>query len=290
MTQRPLRALPVTRARPAGGVARAALCATLLWATTAQAQFIELPGSGPFVTTPVGPGTKETAAPKPAPKARPAAPAASRASLYKLIDRAADQYGLERDLVHAVVMAESGYNAYAVSPAGAVGVMQVMPATAADYGVGSSDELFDPQTNIRTGVRHLKRLVSKYGVGKAVMAYNAGEGALERQNGFVTYSETQQYTHRVLSSYLRKKGLTPYSAEAAALTGVTLTPAMASARGGGGAAIGRIAGRKGKLLRRVDVSRLSLRIRPTLSRSALDPSVLRMGPDSQPMFVLDDKR
>lgn len=210
-----------------------------------------------------------------------------RAALHKMIDRAADQYGLERDLVHAVVMAESGYDPHAVSPAGAVGVMQVMPATAADYGVGSTDALFDPQTNIRTGVRHLKRLIAQHGIGKAVMAYNAGEGALARHNGFVTYGETQRYTHRVLSSYLRKKGLTPYSPAATALTGVALTPAMASAGGGGAGGVGP--GRKGRQLRKIDVSRLSLRVRPTLSNRALDPAMHRLGPDSQPMFVLETR-
>lgn len=284
MTYRLFRAVPLRliHAAPLG------LLASLLCAPAAQAQFVELPGA----RAAAAPAAAAAPPPEPKTRARPVPPAQGapgRAALHKMIDRAADQYGLERDLVHAVVMAESGYNPHAVSPAGAVGVMQVMPQTAADYGVGSADALFDPQTNIRTGVRHLKRLVNKYGIGKAVMAYNAGEGALERHNGFVTYAETQQYTHRVLSGYLRKKGLTPYSAEGAALTGVVLTPAMASASGGGGG-VGRVGGRRGKLLRRVDPAKLSLRIRPTLSSRALDPSMLRMGPESQPMFVLDQKR
>lgn len=228
------------------------------------------------------------AAPSPARPRAPAGSAPSRAAITKMIDRAAKQYGLERDLVHAVVRAESGYNPHAVSPAGAVGVMQVMPGTARDYGVGSGDALFDAQTNIRTGVRHLKRLVNKYGVGKAVMAYNAGEGALAKHNGFVTYGETQRYTHTVLSNYLRKKGISPYSDEAAKLTGVKLTPAMARA-GGGGGKVARGKKGRGPLLRRVDVSKLSLRVRPTLSRSALDPSLHSVGPESKPMFVLEDR-
>ncbi len=145
----------------------------------------------------------------------PNRPKPSRAAINKLITRYAKRYGLENDLVHAVVRAESGYNAHAVSPAGAVGLMQIMPATGADYGVGSADALFDAPTNIRVGTRHLQRLIGRYGVGKAIMAYNAGEGALERHNGFVTYPETQRYTHRVLTSYLQKKGLDPIPARRA---------------------------------------------------------------------------
>jgi len=215
------------------------------------------------------------------PKAQPLPrPRPSRAAIVKLIDRYSKQNGLERDLVHALVRAESGYNPHAVSPAGAVGLMQVMPQTAADYGVRSVEALFDAQTNVRVGTQHLKRLVRRYGIGKAVMAYNGGEGALERQNGFISYAETQRYTHRVLTAYLATKGVSPYSLEAREITGITLTPAMASAGGGAG---------KGRLLRRVDLSKLSLRVRPSLTDRALDPAMLRAGPESQPMFVLEPK-
>ena len=209
----------------------------------------------------------------------PNRPKPSRSAINKLITRYAKRYGLENDLVHAVVRAESGYNAHAVSSAGAVGLMQIMPATGADYGVGSADALFDAPTNIRVGTRHLQRLIGRYGIGKAIMAYNAGEGALERQNGFVTYPETQRYTHRVLTSYLQKKGVGPYSSKAREITGISLTPAMAVA--GGGTAGGK------RPLRRVDLSTLSLRVRPSLSDRALDPSAHSIGPESKPMFVLD---
>jgi hypothetical protein len=213
--------------------------------------------------------------PRPPNKAKP-----SRSAVNKLIDRFSRQNNLEHDLVHAVVRAESGYNAHAVSPAGAVGLMQIMPATAGDYGVGSVDELFDAQTNVRVGTRHLKHLVRQYGIGKAVMAYNAGEGALARHNGFVTFPETQRYTHRVLSQYLQKKGVSPYSSKAREITGIALTPAMANAGGG-------LADARGRQLRRGDLSTLSLRIRPSLTDRALDPSAHSVGPESQPMFVLE---
>lgn len=210
----------------------------------------------------------------------------SRAEINRMIERLARQYGVERDLVHAVVAAESAYRPHAVSPVGAVGIMQVMPATAADYGVHSIDALFDTETNLRTGIRHLRRLLNRYPIGQAVMAYNAGEGALERSGGFVTYAETQRYTHRVLTSYLRTKDIGPYSPQAQALTGITLTPAMARA-GASGVGRGSPAASRPSLPRQVDASRLSLRVRPTLSNRALDPAAHRSGPDSQPMFVLD---
>jgi hypothetical protein len=101
-------------------------------------------------------------------------------------------------------------------------------------------------------MRHLRRLLDKYdSIGHAIMAYNAGEGALERHGGLVTYPETQQYTYRVLLSYLRKKGVPSDSAAARTLVGMEITPAIAgpSVRPG----IGRTArprrGRRGEGLR-----------------------------------------
>ena len=159
---------------------------------------------------------------------RPSVP--STGHIEAMIDRLARTHALDPVLVHALIRAESGYDPLAVSPAGAVGLMQVMPETAADYGVQSVDQLFDPEVNLRTGMRHLKRLLAKYGsIGPAVMAYNAGEGALERSGGFVTYSETQRYTHRVLTDYLLKKGLRPYSEQARDHIGLDLRPEMAIA-------------------------------------------------------------
>jgi hypothetical protein len=218
----------------------------------------------------------------------PSTPRPSRGTVSALLDRYALRYGLERDLVHAVARAESAYNAHAVSPAGAVGVMQLMPATAADYGVRSVSALFDAETNVRIGTRHLKKLVSRYGIGKAVMAYNAGEGALARHGGFVRYAETQRYTHAVLSNYLRRKGVGTYSAKARQLTGVTLTPAMANA--GSEPRVGRRAltpREQARRMRRVDLSSLSLKVRPSLTDRALDPAAHDAGPESQPMFVLE---
>ncbi|MBK1693246.1 hypothetical protein CKO09_00620 [Chromatium weissei] len=156
--------------------------------------------------------------------------APSRAELHAMVDHTAQTHGLDRDLVHALIRAESAYNPQAVSPAGALGLMQVMPATAADYGVNRAEALFEPATNLNTGMRHFKRLLNKYGnIGAAVMAYNAGEGALERGGGVVSYAETQRYTHQVLLAYLKSKGIAPYSPDARAATGMDLKPEMATA-------------------------------------------------------------
>ena len=278
---------PVRRLGPSLVPLAAPLLATALLASLPPPLAAASPGDSAVIGEAVGDGPSAALAlPRPPNKPRP-----SRATIEQLIDRYAQRYGLERDLVHAVVRAESAYNAHAVSPAGAVGVMQVMPATAAGYGVQSAAALFDADTNIRIGTRHLKNLVSRYGIGKAVMAYNAGEGALKSQGGFVRYPETQRYTHAVLSNYLRRKGIDTYSDKAQQVTGIRLTPAMATA---GGTPGGRFAARRpltpreqARRMRRVDLRTLSLKVRPSLTDRALDPAVLDPGPESQPMFVLE---
>ena len=89
--------------------------------------------------------------------------------------------------------------------------MQVMPATAADYGVAEQERLFDPETNLDTGTRHLKRLLAKYknDYGRAIMAYNAGEGVVDRTGSMVTYAETLSYTEAVIRHYRRQGGTKP---------------------------------------------------------------------------------
>jgi hypothetical protein len=192
----------------------------------------------------------------------------SRAEISEMVERLARRHRLDVDLVHSVIAAESAYDPRAVSHAGAVGLMQVMPATASDYGIHSTDALFDPSINLETGMRHFKRLLDKYGnIGQAVMAYNAGEGALERSGGFVTYAETQRYTHAVVLSYLRKKGVEPYTTQARQAVGIDVTPAMAQAssgskgQGASGGAEASVTNHE-----RVPVTRLTSRLSPGLSR------------------------
>jgi soluble lytic murein transglycosylase-like protein len=116
---------------------------------------------------------------------------------------AAQQYGVEPALVHAVIAAESSYNPTARSPKGALGLMQVMPDTGRRYGVALAD-LADPATNIRTGTRYLSELLRLFSgnLPLAVASYNAGEQAVMRHGDQVPpYAETQAYVPRVLKDY-----------------------------------------------------------------------------------------
>lgn len=120
-----------------------------------------------------------------------------------VINSMASKYGLDPGLLHAVIRAESGYNASAVSSKGAVGLMQLMPATASRYGVINRH---DPAANIEGGARYLRDLVSLFGsnLKLVVAAYNAGENAVIRHgNTIPPYPETQQYVSRVLGNYYR---------------------------------------------------------------------------------------
>jgi hypothetical protein len=125
---------------------------------------------------------------------------------------AADANQLDMALLQAVIHTESRFNPSAVSPKGAVGLMQVMPATAQRYGVSNdqrgtvSAKLTDPKTNIQTGARYLRDLIKMFPgqLELAVAAYNAGEGAVQRAgNKIPNYKETQNYVRSVMQLYQR---------------------------------------------------------------------------------------
>lgn len=119
-------------------------------------------------------------------------------ALATLVDQIAQQHDVDRDLVHSMIRVESNYNPFAVSNKGALGLMQLVPATARRFGVA---DVFDPAQNVEGGVRYLKYLLDLYEgdhqLTLALAAYNAGEGAVERYRGVPPFRETRDYVYRV---------------------------------------------------------------------------------------------
>lgn len=112
-----------------------------------------------------------------------------------LADQAADRYGLPRALVRSVILAESAFDPAAVSPKGAIGLMQLMPGTARDLGADPRD----PAQNVDAGTRYLRDLLLRYDyrLWHALAAYNAGPGAVDSHGGVPPYRETIQYIRKV---------------------------------------------------------------------------------------------
>jgi soluble lytic murein transglycosylase-like protein len=130
----------------------------------------------------------------------------NRKKFQELIAIVANRYELDSDLVHAVVRAESAYNPNAISRAGAVGLMQLMPQTAKAYGVTNRR---DPAQNLQAGTRYLRYLLGlfKNDLSLALAAYNAGEGTVKRYgNRIPPYKETQNYVRKVLAFYQQARG------------------------------------------------------------------------------------
>jgi soluble lytic murein transglycosylase-like protein len=138
------------------------------------------------------------AAPVAAP-AEPPIPAVVKKDPRELVEAAARKNGLPPHFVHSVVAAESGYKPDALSPKGAIGLMQLMPATAQTYNV----DPHDPGQNVEAGAAYLRDLLVKYNgdARLALAAYNAGPGAVDKYKGVPPYAETQTYIERVLQKY-----------------------------------------------------------------------------------------
>lgn len=128
--------------------------------------------------------------------ARPAVPGPG--DLPALVGQLADRFGVPSALAHALITVESNYRADAVSPKGAMGLMQLMPATARQYAV---EDPFDPAQNLSAGLQHLKALLDRFDnhTATALAAYNAGEGAMARYGGIPPFGETQRYVQRILA-------------------------------------------------------------------------------------------
>jgi hypothetical protein len=126
----------------------------------------------------------------------------AKASQYDaIIERAAISASVEANLLRAVIVVESGFNSRAVSKRGAVGLMQLMPATATRFGVSNP---FDPRENVHAGAQYLKFLIGRFDqdVRLALAAYNAGEEAVERNGRKIPpFAETMAYVPRVLKIY-----------------------------------------------------------------------------------------
>lgn len=144
----------------------------------------------PFRSVSVPPAPAASSAPPP--RARPAA----AGDLARTLFASARRHGVDPLLVKAVILAESGGREKVRSPKGAMGLMQLMPATARRFGVTDPD---DPAQNIAGGTRYLRWLLDRFGgdVARALAGYNAGEGAVDRHGGIPPYQETRNYVRRV---------------------------------------------------------------------------------------------
>lgn len=176
----------------------ALVCVLVAGATPGLAEIrIELDASGRKVLTNTGEATSRHA------------PSVGRRvesrEVGTLVDRYADHYRLDPKLVHAVIRAESGYNPRAVSPKGARGLMQLMPATARELDV---EDAFDPASNIAGGTRYLRRMLDQFAgsVELALAGYNAGPEAVRRFGGIPPYPETRRYVTRILRDYRGDRG------------------------------------------------------------------------------------
>jgi len=118
--------------------------------------------------------------------------------LKNSIDSVAQKYGVDPNLIQQVVKAESGFNSQATSQTGAMGLMQLMPETAASYGV---QDAYDTTQNLDGGTHFLKDLLDRFqgNVPLSLAAYNAGPGAVEKYNGVPPYKETQAYVKKIMA-------------------------------------------------------------------------------------------
>lgn len=142
----------------------------------------------------------EAEEPPPAPASKPA----PVNTLEEMVSAASSSNHIDPDLIMILIGVESGFNANAVSPKGARGLMQLMPQTASRLGVGDP---LDPVANVQGGTRYFRELLDRYhnDLPKALAAYNAGPKRVEQYRGVPPYAETQTYIAKVIQDFNRKK-------------------------------------------------------------------------------------
>ncbi len=158
----------------------------------------------------------------------------------RALELAAQRHGLDYALLHAVAQAESGFDTHAVSPKGAVGLMQLMPATASRFGVPGTDDalaanLRKLDLNVDAGSRYLRALLDRFdgNLELALAAYNAGEGAVQRAgNRIPDFEETRNYVNRIMAAYRPQASQTALPTQASPLTQTPPPHAMVSDNAG----------------------------------------------------------
>ena len=208
--------------------------------------------------------------------ARPAE--ASKRLFAGIVDSAARRHGVDPDLVHAVIAVESGYRATAQSPAGAQGLMQLMPGTQRDLGIADA---FDPQQNVDAGVAYLRRLTDEFGTVLAIAAYNAGPGAVRRYNGIPPYAETRAYVRAVLD-----RGRTTVGAKATEEHDPSTDRALAVAE----ADVTEDAAAADRRLQDDHLAMDAAAGQPRMLDAALDPDYRTAAPPDQLVMLRDAKR
>jgi len=172
---------------------------TRLYITADNKSFVDVPTEN---IASFEPAPAEPAPPPPQAAAVQIAP--KDQSIAEIVRSASDKHLIDEDLIQSVIRAESSFNPKAVSPKGAQGLMQLMPATARNLGVTNA---FDSRENVDAGTRYLYELLVKFKFDliKALAAYNAGPNRVEQYKGVPPYNETRAYVARIIKDFNRKK-------------------------------------------------------------------------------------